>query len=191
MVAALANPPMRYADYVAFAREAREKHEFWDGRVYAMAGGSEAHALISANLIRSLGNQLRASTCRVYSSDLRIRAKGTDNGAYPDLSVVCGPSQKSEDDNEAVENPKVIVEVLSNSTEAFDRGNKFAFYRKIASMDAYVLVSQRERRLEVYERNRENEAWTLRTVDEGDLSIACISVRLSVDEVYENVVLTA
>jgi Uma2 family endonuclease len=125
MVQSSTSPPLSYEAYVAFCDTAELKHEFWNGEVFAMAGGSEAHALLSANLIRIFGGQLRGTPCRVYSSHLRVRAEGTKNAAYPDLSIVCGPSENPPDDKHAVQNPKLILEVLSDTTEAFDRGQKF------------------------------------------------------------------
>jgi Uma2 family endonuclease len=180
-----------YDAYVAFCDTAELKHEFWNGELFAMAGGSEAHALLSANLIRIFGGQLRGTPCRVYSSDLRVRAEGTKNAAYPDLSIVCGPSENPPDDKHAVQNPKLILEVLSDATEAFDRGQKFAYYRRISSLQSYVLVSQSTRCIEVYERDADRGTWELRVLDEARTRYALpsVSAHLELDEVYENVLL--
>lgn len=110
--------PMSYAEFLAFEEANEERVEFWDGEVFAMACGSIAHSLITANVSGILRDQLRGSPCRVFSSDLRVRAKGAENVSHPDVSIVCGPIDRASDDAQAVHNPKAIVEVLSDTIEA-------------------------------------------------------------------------
>ncbi len=116
-------PPIGYAEYLVFEESSETKHEFWNGEIFAMSGGSFAHALIAGNIARHSGIQLAKKPCRVYPSDTRIRPEHTDNAAYPDVSVFCGAPLAHPNDKNAATNPKVIVEVLSDSTERFDRGD--------------------------------------------------------------------
>ena len=163
------------------------KHEFLDGNVWAMAGGSPDHAGIAANVSTSLGTQLRDRPCRVFSSDLRIRVKETGLGTYPDLSVVCGRLELDPDDpkQQTVVNPRVIVEVLSPSTEAYDRGEKLEHYKRIPSLEDVVLVAHDRRRLEVW--HRERDGWTLDVLhDDGAVELRAIGCKLSLEEVYRN-----
>src|SRR4051812_35896014 len=131
-----------YADYLALETSSNVKHEFLGGQIYAMAGGTPEHAALAAAAIGLLFVQLRGSNCRTYDADLRVR---TPSGlaTYPDITVICGPSERHEDDPQAVINPALIIEVLSRSTEDYDEGDKFEHYKTIASLQQYVLVSCR------------------------------------------------
>jgi Uma2 family endonuclease len=174
----------RYDEYLAFEREAANKHEYYDGSIYAMAGGTPEHSLLAANVIYELRRALGERTCSVYTSDLRIRVLATGLSTYPDVAVVCGPSERATDDPDAVTNPIVLAEVLSDSTEAYDRGEKFAHYRRVPSLREYVLVSQRERRVEVYQR-AERRRWMLTDWGPGErAALSSLELELSVDEVY-------
>jgi Uma2 family endonuclease len=145
---------MTYEAYVAFEAASPTKHEWLEGEVVAMAGGTIEHGAVAMALGAALSNALRDRRCRVLSSDVRVRVKATGLSTYPDLSVVCHPLEVDPSDEHAVLNPSLIVEVLSESTEAYDRGAKAAHYRRIPSLREYVLVSQREPLIEVYRRNR-------------------------------------
>ena len=131
-------------DYLRLESDAVEKHEYRNGEIVAMAGGSPQHSLIIANLIRETGNRLKGKPCRVYDSNLRVRVSPTGLYTYPDLLVICGEPQFDPRDTRrtTVINPRTIVEVLSPSTEAYDRGDKFRQYLRIDSLREYVLVSQ-------------------------------------------------
>jgi Uma2 family endonuclease len=131
-------------EYLRLEAEAAERHEYRDGEIVAMAGGSPEHSLIIANLIREVGNQLKGSPCRVYDSNLRIRIPRSTLYTYPDLSVVCGEPQFDPQDRRrtTILNPRVLFEVLSEGTEAYDRGDKFRRYLQIESLQEYVLLSQ-------------------------------------------------
>ena len=144
---------MTYAEYVAFEQTAARKHEYVNGRVYAMAGGSPEHARLAVAMSAALTTALRGKPCAPFSSDLRVRNVVTGRSSYPDLTVVCGALAHASDDPDAATNPAVIVEVLSESTERDDRGDKWAHYQRIASLREYVLVSQGSRRIEVYSRD--------------------------------------
>jgi Uma2 family endonuclease len=179
--------PMSYGEYLAFDESSAEKHEFWNGEIFAMSGGSLAHARIAANLIYRVSAQLEGTPCSVYTSDARIRAEASKNAAYPDVSVICGTPETHEGDPHTAKNPKVLIEVLSDSTEAFDRGAKFADYRQIASLRSYLLVSQRDQRIEIYERNSPAEAWVFRVVEDGSFVIESVGALLRVSDVYRGV----
>ena len=136
-------PPtsMTEEEYVLRETEAEYKNEYRDGRVVAMSGASPVHSLITTNLIRELSLQLKGTPCRVLSSDTRIKVTAAHFYTYPDLSVVCAAPRFDSQDPSALLNPGLIVEVLSPSTEDYDRGQKFAFYRRLASLKEYVLVA--------------------------------------------------
>jgi Uma2 family endonuclease len=181
---ALANPKVTFAEYVALENRSLTKHEFYDGEMFAMAGGSPEHALLAMSVGAELRAQLRGAPCRVFSSDLRIRVAETGLATYPDVSLVCGPLEIDPEDRCSVRNPRVLVEVLSPSTENYDREDKFAQYRQIPSLVAYVLVSQKERRIEVFHRSADG-TWTLHEVrSQGVTHVPGIDCTLNLDEVY-------
>ncbi|MCA9685323.1 MAG: Uma2 family endonuclease, partial [Myxococcales bacterium] len=166
---------MDYAAYLEAEAAAEVKHEYLRGEVYAMAGGTPEHAALAMAVGAELTLALRGRPCRVFSSDLRVRIEATDLSTYPDITVVCGALERSAVDPQAVVNPTLIVEVLSDSTEAYDRGEKFSHYRRLPSLRAYVLVSQHEARLEAYIRN-DDGAWVL--------SEAAVGQQLVLDAVF-------
>ena len=176
---------MSYAEYLELERSSEVKHEYLRGEVFAMAGGTPEHARLAANIIGELTAALRGRPCSVFTSDARVRIEATDRATYPDVTVVCGRLEHAADDPDSITNPVVIVEVLSDATEAEDRGEKFAHYRRLASLREYLLVSQRARRLEVY--RRRDERWLLDEAGTGEtLRLESIDVVLSVDEVYRD-----
>ena len=145
-------------DYLVIERQAEYKSEYVDGVMYEMAGGSERHNLIAGNLITELNIQLRKVPCRVYPSDLKVRVPNSKNFFYPDVSVVCGGIGFADDARDVVLNPIMVIEVLSESTAAFDRGKKFQSYQQIESLQEYLLVAQDEYVVEHYLR-QENNHW--------------------------------
>jgi Uma2 family endonuclease len=176
---------MSYQDYLAFEREASAKHEYVGGMVLAMAGGTPEHARLAATLARLIGNVIVGRPCAVFSSDLRVRIVETDRATYPDLTVVCGRPETASDDDAAITNPAVIIEVLSDSTEADDRGEKFAHYRRLASLQDYVLVAQKTQRIEVY--RREGDRWTFTEHGPGTrFELSSLDAQIAVDEVYRD-----
>jgi Uma2 family endonuclease len=176
----------RYADYLEQERASPTKHEFLNGEIFAMAGGTPEHARLASRVTGALLAQLRGRPCEAFSSDLRVRVLATGLSTYPDISVVCGRLERDPEDADTIVNPIVLVEVLSDSSEAYDRGENFAHYRRIPSLKEYVLASQGEPRIEVFRRN-EDGGWTLYDAGPSErvklLSIGC---ELSVDEVYLN-----
>lgn len=178
---------MTFADYIAREKASEIKHQFLDGEVFAMAGGTLEHALIAANIIGGLTSRLQGGPCRVFSSDARVRVSATGLTTYPDVSVICGPIERDPEDPNTATNPTLIVEVLSESTEAFDRGTKFEHYRKIPSLVAYLLVSQDKPLIEVYTRN-DDGTWTLTEArPPGEVRIDALDCRLSVAEIFAGV----
>lgn len=144
-----------YAQYLERERETGLRHEFLDGQVFAMTGGSPEHARLIAAITVAVGNALDPERCRVFSADLRVRIPATGLATYPDVTVVCGGVELDEQDPHAVVNPTMLVEVLSPSTEAYDRGEKWAHYRRLGSLQAYVLVSPIPERLEAFIRTEQ------------------------------------
>jgi Uma2 family endonuclease len=173
-----------YAEYLRFEESSNVKHEFLDGQIYAMAGGTPEHAALAAAVIGLLFAPLRGGSCRAYDADLRVR---TPSGlaTYPDVTVVRGAATRHGDDEQAVTNPTVIVEVLSRSTEEYDRGDKFEHYKTVSSLRQYVLVSHRERRLDVWTRGSQGDWTPASVVDNQVAELTSISASLSVGELYD------
>ncbi len=172
-----------YAEYVAFTETAELKHEYIDGEIVAMSGGTIVHGRLIGQLTGLVRDALKGRPCIVLPAEVRVRIRAADRATYPDLFVVCDGVEQDPDDEHSVVNPTVIVEVLSSSTADSDRGDKFAAYRRLRSLREYVLVSQRERRIDVY--RRDMRRWHLDEYGAGDtLKLESISVELAVDEVY-------
>lgn len=184
-MAAAAKPVITEAEYLAYDLAHEARCEFVNGEIIAMAGASERHELLVMNLGRVIGNCLRGRTCRVYGSNLRIKTDDTGMYAYPDATVVCGASRVLGTNPVTLTNPHVVFEVLSETTEKYDRGAKFAHYRHLRSLKAYVLVASDERRVEVYARN-DNNTWTMaEAVGTGEVGIAAIDVAFELTTLYE------
>lgn len=184
----LARQRHTFPEYLALEAISPVKHEFYGGHVWAMAGGSPDHARVAVNVSTALANQLRSQPCSVFSSDLRVRVQATGLTTYPDVSVVCGALVSDPEDpgGNTVINPVVIIEVLSPSTEDYDRGEKLAHYKMIPSLRDIVFVAHEERRLELW-RRVDDDRWTLEVVRDqavaGLSSIACV---LDVVEVFRD-----
>ena len=181
-------PKMTVAQYLSFEREATERHEFFRGEVFAMSGASVAHGRILVNLVRQLSSFLAAGPCEVLGPDMRVRVSATGLYTYPDLLVACEPLEFDDDQRDTLLNPRVIVEVLSRSTEAYDRGTKFAHYRSLPSLREYVLVSQDQPLVERYTRLPE-ESWELREFRglETQFDLTAIPFRAPLSVLYERV----
>ncbi len=185
-------PHLSFDDWLAMERAATEQRsEYAAGEVFAMIGGSEAHNLIVANAIRELGSQLRARPCRVYPSDMKVHIAAHDVGAYPDLMVICGERRFHDERRDLVTNPGLIVEVLSDSTEAYDRGDKFMYYRSLESLQAYLLLSQYRVQADLFRRQADG-TWSLSSYRDPAETIALPSIEaeLSLAEVYDKVELS-
>jgi Uma2 family endonuclease len=177
------------AAYLAFERASQEKHELWDGEVYAMAGGSLAHNWIVANLIVHISGALAGSDCKALPSDMRVRIPVNDRYVYPDVSIVCGKPVL--EDGDVLLNPRTIIEVLSPSTEAFDRGQKSAGFRSIPSVQELVFVSQREHHVECLTRQADG-SWALRDYrDDAAVPLQSLATPLLLAQIYDGVELEA
>ena len=187
---ALANPVHRLteAEYLETERRAEFKSEFLDGEMFAMAGGTSSHSLITCNLIRDLGTRLKGCPCVVYNSDMRIKVQAAGLYTYPDVSVACGQIQFEDDHKDTFLNPTVIIEVLSDSNEAYDRGRKFGLYRQLPSLCECLLVSQHEPHIEPYIRQDSGE-WWLRDVAGLKSVVSLPSLRITTEmaEVYYSI----
>lgn len=177
---------MTYAQYLALERETGVRHEFIDGIAYAMAGGTLAHARLGATVSALLFALLRPGRgrCRVYSADGKVHVLVRGNSYYPDASVVCGPVVAAPHDSNAITNPTVVVEVLSETTERRDAGIKFRDYQRIPSLRHYLMVSQDEHRVEHYRRN-DDGTWTFAVAESGGVvQLPDLGGTLAVDDIY-------
>jgi Uma2 family endonuclease len=177
-----ATPWVKPEDYLAAERVATEKHEYFDGRISQRPSADRDHSVIATNLVLGLHEVLRQQGRHLMGSDMRVRAGPAY--VYPDLSIVCGEGTYEDDHADVLLDPVAIVEVLSKSTEAYDRGLKFAHYQRIPSLHTYVLVSSTEPRVEVFERI--DEGWLLRVFQglEATATLARLNVSLPLAEVY-------
>ncbi len=174
--------PTTYDDYLAALEASPVKMEFHGGEIFAMTGGTVMHSHLIGNVFAALRGALRGTPCRAFISEQRI-AVGKES-CYPDASVVCGPPVLAPHDRNAVTNPSVIVEVLSASTEMYDRGDKFDLYRRIASLRDYLLVNQERNQVEHFARN-DDGSWTFRSLGDGEqIRLTGVAVTLDVSELY-------
>ncbi len=176
-------------EYLHREREAEFRSEYFRGEMFAMAGASANHNLIVLNAGASLREQLKKKPCRVYPSDLKLRIEATGLYTYPDLSVVWGEPQLDTDAGDVLLNPIVLIEVLSDSTEAYDRGKKFEHYRTIPSLKHYVLIAQDRHSIDCFTRS-DHESWSLTSCQglEEKVSLDAIECELDAAEVYDKVV---
>ncbi len=176
------------ADYLALERQADAKSEYLNGCIYAMSGASRSHNRITFNLARRIGNQLGGRRCEGYVNDLRVKVSPTGLYTYPDVVVVCGEPRFEDQHVDTLLNPTVIIEVLSDSTEAYDRGEKFAHYRALESLTDYLLVAQDQPRIEHFRRQPDGQ-WLYSAADglDSQVAIANIGCVLQLAEVYERV----
>lgn len=180
------------AEYLASERFQPEKHEFFDGEIYLQAGASIAHNLITANIIGVLHQQLRAKPCIVLPSDLRVRTPRRKHYMYPDATIICGTPIFDDEYQDTIANPTVILEVLSSSTESYDRGRKFQAYRTLPTLQEYMLISQTMMRVEHFKRQNDM-MWLMIEYTHPDQiielsSVACV---LPLSALYEKVGLVA
>ncbi|WP_437620998.1 Uma2 family endonuclease [Sorangium sp. So ce1151] len=171
-------------EYLALERASEQKHEYANGEIFAMSGCSREHSLLAGSVQRELGNALLERPYEVHTSDMRVKIPPTGRYVYPDASVVCGEPVFEDAEVDTLMNPNVIVEVLSDSSEAYDRGDKFAQYRSVASITDYVLVSQKAVRVEHFQRQPDGR-WLLSILGPGaQLALESIGVVIEVDRVY-------
>jgi len=183
-------PQARYTpeEYLALERKAAYKSEYVNGEIFAMSGASERHNLIAGNIFAALHGQFRRRPCRAYVNDLRVKVSPTGLYTYPDVAALCGEPQFDDEQQDTLLNPDVIIEVLSPSTEAYDRGGKFGHYRKLASLKEYVLVSQEEPHIELYVRQADSQ-WLLSEASalQEVVLLPSVNCSLSLADVYDKV----
>ena len=175
-------------EYLARERAAETKSEYLRGEIYAMSGGSPEHSTIIVNVTAAIVAQLKGKPCRAHSSDMKVRSTTTGLYSYPDLSVVCGEVRFHDERRDVLVNPTAIVEVLSPSTERFDRGKKFAQYQQIETFRDYLLISQEEPRVEHFSRD-DKGGWYYRSIVglDGQVTIPSIGCTLLLSDVYDRV----
>lgn len=172
------------AEYLALERASETRSEYIGGRMYAMSGGSRRHSFIAGNLYAEIKQQLRGRPCEVHINEMRVKVAPTGMYTYPDVVAVCGEPQFEDSAVDTLLNPTVIIEVLSPSTEAYDRGEKFAHYRRLDSLREYVLVAQDKIRIEHY--RRDGDRWIFTEVSDT-LDLPSIDCHVSVAAIYEKV----
>lgn len=180
-----AHPYLSPEEYLEGEKVSLIKHEYIQGRIYAMAGASDAHVTITANLVTLLRNHIRGSGCRIYVADMKARIESLNIFYYPDIMVTCDPRDT---DNEYFKRyPCLIIEVLSSSTEAFDRGDKFSDYQELETLQEYVLISQNRQRIDCFRRNAEGR-WELYSYrGNQELQLTSLNLTSSLAAVYEDV----
>ncbi len=180
-------PPLSVEDYLALEEESAVKHEYIAGELYALAGATDRHNRIAVNIIAQLWNAAGDGGCRVYGSDMRLRIED-DAVYYPDVQVVCDPTDIEE---QYKSSPCVIVEVLSPSTETIDKREKLLAYRRLRSLQAYVIVYRDERRVMRYWRDENNAWWDAEAHGQGPVMFPCPDVALTLDDIYRGITLPA
>lgn len=174
-------------DYLAFERAAEERHEYADGEIFAMAGGTWEHSLTASNIVGELRAALLNRPCAVHGADMRIHIPATGRYTYADVLVACGEPVFTDETRDTLENPVVIVEVLFDSTERYDRGDKFEQYQTIPSLQDYVLASQKKPRIEHFHKQPDG-SWLLRTAGPGErIVLESAACELDVDRAYVKV----
>ncbi len=179
-------------DYLEIERKAERKSEYFAGGMFAMARGKEAHNLLVINMAGELRDQLRRRPCRVYANDMRVRVSPGGLYTYPDVISVCGTPQFLDEERDTLLNPRLVVEVLSPSTEGYDRGRKFELYRSLESLREYVLVASDRVRVDVHSRQSDGR-WLLTSASDlqDSVELQALECRISLDALYEKVELGA
>jgi len=175
-------------EYLALERSTEQRHEFLAGEVFAMGGASERHTLIVANVVGELRQMLKGRPCKTYPTDMRVRVAPSGLYTYPDIVVVCGVARFDDEQRDTLLNPTLLIEVLSPSTESYDRGDKFEHYRKLDSLLEYVLIAQDRVHVEQFVRQADDQ-WLLSESDDRAalLRLPSIEVALPVAELYDKV----
>jgi Uma2 family endonuclease len=175
-------------DYLAWERQQETRHEYLNGQIFAMTGASRAHNVLCLNLAASLHQQFRGKPCEVYANDMRVKVSETGMYTYPDLVVACGEPRFEDQAVDTLLNPVLIIEILSDSTERYDRGAKFSHYRSLPSLQEYLLVSQTECRIEHYVRQPGNHWLLTEYQDLHDcIDLNSLGSQLTLSEVYERI----
>ena len=175
-------------EYLAIERSAQYKSEYLHGEMFAMVGASRGHNLIVTNSVAELRQQLKKRPCQIYANDMRVKVSPTGLYTYPDIIVVCGKDRFDDSHKDTLLNPTVIIEVLSDSTEGYDRGKKFEHYRKLESLQEYVLIAQNKTHVERHLRQPDNQ-WLLMETDDlqSNIRLTSIQCELALAEIYDQV----
>jgi Uma2 family endonuclease len=174
--------------YLEIERQAERKSEYYNGEMFAMAGAKEAHNLLVMNFGAGLHRQFRSRNCRVYQSEMRVRVSATGLYTYPDVVAVCDERRFLDDQRDTLLNPGLLVEVLSPSTEAYDRGRKFEQYKTLESLREYLLVASDRMHVDLYTRQADGR-WLLISADKPEdcMSLESVDAQLTLADLYENV----
>lgn len=180
-------PSYSQEEYLILERQANHKSEYVNGSILAMSGASRRHNLITLNIASELRFQLKGRSCEAYMSDMRVKVSQTGLYTYPDVVAVCGEIQFDDEHHDTLVNPSLLVEVLSPSTEAYDRGQKFGHYRRLPSLQEYLLIAQERACVEMY--TRQGEIWVLSETNDLNESVSLVSINceLSLHEIYDKV----
>jgi Uma2 family endonuclease len=184
---AIKDRPHRFTpeEYFAWEEQQLERHEYIDGEVYAMSGGTVTHSQIASNFNRLLGNHLRGSGCKTLNSDCRVKVLEMDKYIYPDVSVTCDERDKTS--TQYITHPCLLIEVLSPGTEAYDRGNKFKLYRRNPSLQEYILVSAETIEIELFRKTQTND-WQIINYQVGDVvELKSINLSIPIEQIYDDI----
>ena len=175
--------------YLAWEAEQSTKHEYHDGEVFAMAGATDAHVTVAGNVYMALRNHLRGSPCSVFISDMKLRVEEDNAFFYPDVFVTCADSDRGQSHSKNA--PVLVVEVLSPATSAYDRGAKFAAYRKLPTLREYALIDPERLSLDLFRRDGDSKRWVLHPIEAGGhVEWASVGLQLPLEALYEDVPLT-
>jgi len=184
-------PLLSVKEYIEYERKNEQKYEYHDGKIFALAGGTLNHGLLCGNIYAEIrrGLKAQASDCKPLLSEIKLNISKKNNYVYPDTMVVCGELEMSKEDENAVTNPILIVEVLSKSTAEYDRGDKFHFYRQIASLEEYVLIEQDKAVVEIYYKKKGTDLWSISRYEgiSASIKLQSIGVNIKMQELYFDV----
>ena len=186
MEASRVNHQLTLEEYNLLEQENQQRYEYHDGEVFAMAGGDPVHNAIGVNVTTVLNQLLRNRNCNVFNSDQKVRIESVNRSLYPDASVTCGPVDRAEKDSKAITNPVLLVEVLSDSTEAYDRGRKFEYFSRLPSLREYVLIEQHEPAAQIHYRAADTNLWQITWVTGLDetLTLQSLDIETTLRELY-------
>jgi Uma2 family endonuclease len=175
-------------EYLMIERAADSRNEYLDGEIYAMAGASEEHTIITDNVTREVGNRLKGTPCLIMSQNVKVPAGSERLFAYPDHIIVCGERLYRDNNRDVLINPQVIIEVLSRSTELYDRETKFDFYKQISTFREYILIEQEQAAIEQWARSADN-SWTRNVIEglDATLKLATVQIDLPLAEIYDRI----
>jgi Uma2 family endonuclease len=176
-------------EYLIAERAALNKHEYYEGEIFAMSGASLPHNIIFSNTIGSLSSKLKGKSCRPFGSDLRVHILGNTLYTYPDITIICGKPKTTDHKMDTITNPSVIIEILSKSTRDYDKGQKFTLYRDIDTLQEYILIDSEAVRVETLTRNDDN-SWTFREYKSMDdcFMIETVKENMLLAEIYFEVI---